>query len=98
MTWCHHMVVCAKKNGEHQERTVDFQALNDHIQFLFHQVCSVLHNVKKMVTDAWNGYHSVSQKKTSTSRPSSPHEVSIGIAQHHKATFHLEMATKDDSH
>lgn len=27
--WCHHMVVCAKKNGT-PRRTVDFQALNAH--------------------------------------------------------------------
>lgn len=29
VTWCHHMVVCAKKNGK-PRRTVDFQALNLH--------------------------------------------------------------------
>eukprot|EP00111_Clytia_hemisphaerica_P021586 TCONS_00063478-protein len=65
VTWCHRMVVCAKKNGE-PRRTVDFQALNacatretHHTQSPFHQVRSVPHNVKKTVTDAWNGYHSV---------------------------------------
>ena len=65
VTWCHRMVVCAKKNGE-PRRTVDFQALNacatretHHTQSPFHQVRSIPHNVKKTVTDAWNGYHSV---------------------------------------
>ena len=29
VTWCHRMVVCAKKNGKHR-RSVDFQALNVH--------------------------------------------------------------------
>ena len=65
VTWCHRMVVCAKKNGE-PRRTVDFQALNacatretHHTQAPFHQVRSVPHQLKKTVTDAWNGYHSV---------------------------------------
>ena len=29
VTWCHHMVICAKKNGK-PRWTVDFQALNLH--------------------------------------------------------------------
>ena len=65
VTWCHRMVVCAKKNGD-PRRTVDFQALNacatretHHTQAPFHQVRSVPNHVKKTVTDAWNGYHSV---------------------------------------
>lgn len=29
VTWCHRMIVCAKKNGQ-PLRTVDFQALNLH--------------------------------------------------------------------
>ena len=65
VTWCHRMVVCAKKNGK-PRRTVDFQALNlhatcetHHTQSLFHQARSVPHNMKKTVFDCWNGYHSV---------------------------------------
>ena len=65
VTWCHRMVICSKKNGE-PRRTVDFQPLNahatretHHTPSPFHQVRSVPENVKKTVSDAWNGYHSV---------------------------------------
>ena len=65
VTWCHCMVVCAKKNGT-PRLTVDFQALNTHAvgethhtQSPFHQARSVPHGMKKTVFDAWNGYHSV---------------------------------------
>lgn len=65
VTWCHRMVVCAKKNGN-PRRTVDLQPLNahasretHHTQSPFHQVRSVPTNKKKTVSDAWNGYHSV---------------------------------------
>lgn len=65
VTWCHRMVVCAKKNGT-PRRTVDFQALNTHAvrethhtQSPFHQARSVPRHTKKTVFDAWNGYHSV---------------------------------------
>ena len=65
VTWCHRMVICAKKNGE-PRRTVDFQALNrhamretHHTQSPFHQARSVPSNKRKTVLDAWNGYHSV---------------------------------------
>ena len=62
VTWCHRMVVCAKKNGK-PRRTVDFQALNlhatretHHTQSPFHQARSVPNNTKKTVFDCWNGY------------------------------------------
>ena len=65
VTWCHRMVVCAKKNGK-PRRTVDFQALNlhatretHHTQSPFHQARSIPSNTKKTVFDCWNGYHSV---------------------------------------
>ncbi len=65
VTWCHRMVICAKKNGK-PRRTVDFQALNlhatretHHTQSPFHQVRSVPHDKKKTVFDCWNGYHSI---------------------------------------
>ena len=65
VTWCHRMVVCAKKNGS-PRRTVDFQPLNKHAkrethhtQSPFHQARSVPEGKKKTVFDAWNGYHSV---------------------------------------
>ena len=64
-TWCHRMVVCAKKDGT-PRRTVDFQSLNKyarrethHTQSPFHLARSVPHNVKKTTCDAWNGYHGV---------------------------------------
>ena len=65
VTWCHRMVICAKKNGK-PRRTVDFQALNayatretHHTQSPFHQARSVPSGKKKSVFDCWNGYHSV---------------------------------------
>jgi len=65
VTWCHRMVICAKKNGK-PRRTVDLQPLNvhatretHHTQSPFHQARSVPHNTKKTVFDCWNGYHSV---------------------------------------
>ena len=65
VTWCHRMVICAKKNGK-PRRTVDFQPLNlhatretHHTQSPFHQARSVPHDQKKTVLDCWNGYHSV---------------------------------------
>ena len=65
VTWCHRMVICAKKNGK-PRRTVDFQPLNKfatrethHTPSPFHQARSVPCNKKKTVLDAWNGYHSV---------------------------------------
>ncbi len=65
VTWCHRMVICAKKTGK-PRRTIDFQPLNTyatrethHTQSPFHQARSVPHSKKKTVFDAWNGYHSV---------------------------------------
>ena len=65
VTWCHRMVICAKKN-EKPRRTIDFQSLNSHptreshhTQSPFHQARSVPHGKKKTVFDVWNGYHSV---------------------------------------
>lgn len=65
VTWCHRMVVCAKKNGK-PRRTVDLQSLNKHAtrethhtQSPFHQARSVPNGKIKTVFDAWNGYHSV---------------------------------------
>ena len=80
VTWCHRMVICAKKNGK-PRRTVDFQPLNaqakretHHTRSLFHQARSVPHGKKKTVLDAWNGYHSVPfVQRYPTSQPSSHH-------------------------
>jgi len=65
VTWCHRMVVCAKKNGK-PRRTVDLQALNKHAARETHhtaspflQARSVPALKKKTIFDAWNGYHSV---------------------------------------
>ena len=66
VTWCHHMVIYAKKNDK-PWCTVDFQALNlqaaretHHTQSPFHQARNVPPDKKKTVFDCWNGYHSVS--------------------------------------
>jgi len=65
VTWCHRMVICAKKDGT-PRRTVDFQALNanatretHHTKSPFHQACSIPAGKKKTVFDCWNGYHSI---------------------------------------
>lgn len=65
VSWCHRMVVCAKKSGK-PRRTVDFQALNryatretHHTQSPFHQARMVPPKTKKTTFDAWNGYHSI---------------------------------------
>ena len=65
VSWCHKMVVCAKKSGK-PRRTVDFQALNryaaretHHTQSPFHQARMVPANTRKTTFDAWNGYHSI---------------------------------------
>ena len=69
VTWCHRMVICAKKNGE-PRRTVDFQALNPratrethHTPSPFHQAWSVPHDKRKTLLDAWNGCHSLPIRK-----------------------------------
>ena len=77
VTWCHRMVIGAKKNGK-PRRTEDLQALNasatretHHTQRPFHQARSVPHGTKKTVCDAWNGYHAAPlQPTTGTSRRS----------------------------
>ncbi|KAK3875216.1 hypothetical protein Pcinc_011499 [Petrolisthes cinctipes] len=53
VTWCHRIVVCAKKSGK-PRRTVDFQALNrhalretHHTKSPFHQARMVSHTIEK---------------------------------------------------
>ena len=53
VTWCHRMVICAKKNGQ-PRRTIGFLSLNPHAtrethhtQSPFHQAKSVPHGKKK---------------------------------------------------
>ncbi|KAK3715193.1 hypothetical protein RRG08_040042 [Elysia crispata] len=91
VTWCHCMVICAKKNGK-PRRTVDFQPLNaqakretHHTRSLFHQARSVPHGKKKTVLDAWNGYHSV------------PFVQRYRYKTTPKATLHLAMDTQGDT-
>ena len=64
-TWCHRMVICAKKDGT-PRRTIDFQALNKHACRETHHTPSPFHlarlvpsNMKKTTCNAWNGYHGV---------------------------------------
>ena len=64
VTWCHRMVVCAKRSGK-PRRTVDLQALNNHAVRETHHTESPIHlaravppNTYKSVFDCWNGYHS----------------------------------------
>ena len=65
VTWCHKMVVVAKKSGK-PRRTVDLQPLNQHAvrethhtESPFHLARAVPPNTLKTVMDAWNGYHSI---------------------------------------
>ena len=62
VTWCHRMVVCAKKNGQ-PCRTVDFNLHatreTHHTHSPFHQARSIPSHKRKTVLDCWNGYHSV---------------------------------------
>ena len=71
-TWCSRMVVCAKKNGS-PRRTVDYQHVNRHALRETHSTPSpyniarqVPRYVKKSMTDAWNGYHSIEIHKSDT--------------------------------
>ncbi|CAG2237418.1 unnamed protein product [Mytilus edulis] len=63
-TWCSRMVVTSKADGT-PRRTVDLQPQNRHSVRQTHHVPSPFHladrpqGMKKTVTDAWNGYHSV---------------------------------------
>ena len=66
VTWCHKMVICPKKSGK-PRRTVDLQVLNrhatretHHTQSPFHQARKVPPHTRKLVLDAWKGYHRIS--------------------------------------
>ena len=63
--WCHDLVITEKKDGT-LRLTVDLQNLNayaerelHHTQSPFHQARIIPSNMKKTVSDAWNGYHSL---------------------------------------
>ena len=69
VTWCHRMVVCAKRDGK-PRRTVDMQSLNKsacrethHTQSPYLQARSVPSGKLKTVFDCWNGYHSIALHK-----------------------------------
>ena len=55
VTWCHHMVICAKKTGKLQ-RTVDFQALNAHATRANHHTQSPFHQVRAVPHGKWKLY------------------------------------------
>ena len=101
VTWCHRMVICAKKTGK-LTRTVHFQPLNahatretHHAQSPFHQARSVPHGKRKSVFDAWNGYHSHYMQTTGITPPSSLHGAATGTALHRRATSHPETDIHD---
>ena len=65
VTWCSRMVITAKSNGT-PRRTVDLQPQNKHSARQTHHTAApfrlaeqIPSNVKKTITDAWNGYHSI---------------------------------------
>ena len=99
VTWCHRMVICAKKN-EKSHRTIDFQPLNTHatreihhMQSPFHQYISVPSNTKKTIFDASNGYHSVPFAKRIVT--SSLHGADTGTALPQRDTLPPGMDTPD---
>ena len=68
VTWCHRMVITRKHDGS-PRRTVDLSPLNRFCQretfameSPFHLARRIPKDTWKTVTDAWNGYHSVSQR------------------------------------
>ena len=63
------MLIQTKKNGK-PRRVIDYQQLNKfcarethHTMSPFHQATLIPANMKKTVTDAWNGYHSVALRE-----------------------------------
>ena len=65
VTWCSRMVVTAKSNGT-PRRTIDLQPQNKHSARQTHHAAApfrlaeqIPSNVKKTITDAWNGSHSI---------------------------------------
>ena len=78
VTWCHRMVICAKKNGK-PRRTVDFQALNKHAfrkthhtQSPFHQARrNLMENARPYLTRGMTITVSLYTRTTATRRPSS---------------------------
>ena len=82
VTWCHRMVVCRKHNGD-PRMTVDLKKLNDASVRQTHptqpplkQSMNVPPGQRKMILDAWNGYHS----------------VDITEEDHHLTTFLTDLA------
>ena len=68
--WCHRTVVTRKQDGT-LRRTVDLLPLNKHCKREthnseppFHLARRVQHDTWKTVTEAWNGYYSVSLRET----------------------------------
>ena len=65
VTWCHRMVICAKKNGT--PRTIDFQPLNTHATRETHHTVTIASGTisppreeeNHLKCMEWYGYHSV---------------------------------------
>ena len=93
VTWCHRMVICAKKNGK-PRRTVDFQALNKHAfrethhtQSPFHQARRIPNGKRKTIlTRGTATTASLYTRTTATRRPSSLHGGATGTYRPHKGT------------
>ena len=65
VTWCHRMVVTRKHDGS-PRRSVDLSPVNKHCrketfasESQFHLARRIPPNTWKIVSDAWNGFHSV---------------------------------------
>ena len=96
VTWCHRMVICAKKNGK-PRRTVDFQPLNAHAKrethhtpSPFHQARSVPNGKKKTDTTVY-----LSTQRIAISPPLSLPGVDIVTRRPLRDTSRLVMATQD---
>ena len=64
VTWCHRMIVCAKKNGQPlrtvtSRHSIFMPHVKPTTQSPFHQAHSIPSHKRKTVFDCSNGYHSV---------------------------------------
>ncbi len=103
VTWCHRMVICAKKNGK-PRRTIDFNpsmstqpekpTIPNHLTTKQDLSPRGRKNRYSMHGMDITAYHST--QKTDTIQPSSHLGVATDTEQPRKATSHREMATPGD--
>ena len=96
VTWCHHMVIWAKKNGK-PKRTVDFQALSLHATRGTHHTLSPLMALRRLLLTVGTATTVFPfTQTTATSPPSLSHRDDTDTKQHPRGTLHQVMATPED--